>query len=49
MQEGPIDIDQYEYATGAQIRMKTPSMNDKTPSGETGTLGDREARKQSRS
>ena len=22
MQEGPIDIDQYEYVTGAQIRMK---------------------------
>ena len=22
MQEGPIDVEQYEYATGAQIRMK---------------------------
>ena len=37
MQAGPIDIDKYEYETGAQIRMKMLLLKVKTPSRETGT------------
>ena len=37
MQADPIDGDQYEFATGAQIRMKMPSPKEKTTSRETDT------------
>ena len=37
IQSEPIDIDQYEFATGAKIRMKMPAMKGKTPAREKGT------------
>ena len=49
MQEGPIGIDQYGYATGAQIRMENAIAEGKDAIGRKGTLGNEEARKQSRS
>ena len=49
MQEGPIDIEQYEYVTGAQIRMQLQSRKKETSSKGTDTLKNREARKRSRS
>ena len=35
MRAGPIDIDKYEYATGAKIRMEMPLLKEQTPSRET--------------
>ena len=49
MKEGPIDVEQYEYVTGAQIRMGNAIAGERDILGRNRYIENREARRRSRS